>query len=62
MSGPRVWVDESDLRLVCLMARTNEESHTDDMCDAFLRIKMVLDPPPPPPLRSYRANMQGYGA
>ncbi len=62
MSGPRVWVDESDLRLVLVLAAEGDGFPTDEMWDALDRIKKQLDPPAPPPLRPYRACMQGHGA
>ncbi len=62
MSGPRVWVDENDLRLVVGMASVPDGHVTDQMADALARVKRVLDPPPAPPLGPYRACMQGHGA
>ncbi len=66
MSGPRVWVDENDLRLVLRAADGLEETATDlctpAMREARDRLLIQLDPLPPPPLRPYRANMQGHGA
>ncbi len=61
MSGPRVWVDENDLRLVLRMVERGE-FRTGDMWEALSRVKRALDPPASPPLRPWRANMQGYGA
>ncbi len=63
MSGPRVWVDENDLRLVMGMVdRLCDEFGTDQEAAAMERLFGHLDPPPPPPLRPYRACMQGHGA
>ncbi len=60
MSGPRVWVDENDLRL--LLAMTLRTNITDEMHEARKRVRELLDPPPPPALWPYRACMQGHGA
>ncbi len=62
MSGPRVWVDENDLRLLVDMALAYDDEITNDMRVARLRVKAQLDQSPPPPLRPYRACMQGHGA
>ncbi len=64
MSGPRVWVDENDLRLVIEMAVNDGEYHQDmePLRAALRRVEAVLDPLPPPPLRPYRACTQGHGA
>ncbi len=60
MSGPRVWVDENDLRL--LVAMSWIAYPTTEMREARERVKEQLDPPRPPPLPPYRACMQGHGA
>ncbi len=66
MSGPRVWVDENDLRLVLGVVKADDAwlvgCRSDEMRAALGRIKDQLDPPPPLPLRPYRACMQGHGA
>ncbi len=64
MSGPRVWVDEADLRAVIELAELGEEYHpnVDPLWAAVRRVRALLDPPPSPPLRPYRACMQGHGA
>ncbi len=62
MSGPRVWVDESDLRAVLAMTELCDVDVTDEMHEAVERLYDRLDPPPSPPLRPWRANMQGHGA
>ncbi len=72
MSGPRVWVDENDLRAAIRLAEgvmklAELPHHEDDLdfgllWDALARLRVALDPPPPPPLRPYRACMQGHGA
>ncbi len=64
VSGPRLWVDENDLRLLMSMVRLlgRGEVPTDEMYVARKRLGLLLDPPPPPPLRPYRADMQGHGA
>ncbi len=62
MSGPRVWVDENDLRLVAEMAWGQDEDVTQEMLDALGRVWQQLDPPAPPALPPYRACMQGHGA
>ncbi len=62
MSGPRVWVDENDLRTVVEMASATDEYVTQAMQESLERVKEVLDPPSPLPLRPYRACMQGHGA
>ncbi len=64
MSGPRVWVDEDDLRLLMQMVRLmgRGEVPTDEMYVARKRLGQLPDPPPPSPLRPYRACMQGHGA
>ncbi len=65
MRGPRVWVDENDLRVVIGMAvllRHPDAPLSDEHQQALSRLAGLLDPPPPPPLRAYRACMQGHGA
>ncbi len=63
MTGPRVWVDEHDLRLLLEMRIENEHGLiTPAIRLAAIRLKQQLDPPPPPPLRPWRACMQGHGA
>ncbi len=62
MSGPRVWVDENDLRLVLEMARSAGDDITPAMRIAAIRLRELLDPPAPPPLRPYIACTQGHGA
>ncbi len=62
MSGPRLWVDEHDLRLVLAMARAADDQITPAMRIAATRLREQLDPPPAPPLRPWRACMQGHGA
>ncbi len=62
MSGPRVWVDENDLRLLLRMVEVWSGAVTDEMHEARDRIKDQLDPPSPPPLQPYIACMQGHGA
>ncbi len=61
MSGPRVWVDENDLRLVLRMIERGEH-RTSEMWEALGRVRVALEPPPHRPLQPYRANMQGHGA
>ncbi len=65
MSGPRVWVDENDLRVLLRMAvqsRGADESVSEEMMAVIGRVAWQLEPPPPPPLPPYRACMQGHGA
>ncbi len=65
MSGPRVWVDENDLRVVLAIAtllRRPDMPLSEGMSDALARLAAQLDPPPPPPLGPYRACMHGHGA
>ncbi len=63
MSGPRVWVDENDLRLVLQAFQiTSQVIDTRAMEEAAGRLRAVLDPPAPPPLRPYMPCTQGHGA
>ncbi len=64
MSGPRVWVDENDLRVVIGVATllTSPAVLSEEARRAVARIAAKLDPPKPPSLRPYRARMQGHGA
>ncbi len=65
MSGPRVWVDENDLRIVigiAVLFGRDDIPLSDEMRKAIGRLLVQLDPPPPPPLPPYRACMQRHGA
>ncbi len=62
MSGPRVWVDENDLRVVVEAVEACGTFCAHEMCEAGKRLKEQLDPPPPPPLRPYIPCTQGHGA